>query len=397
MAKKNNYPKLILKPGKEAAVRRFHPWLFSGAVASKEGAPEDGDVIEIWSADRQYLATGHFGKESICAKIFSFKQEEINYDFWKSKILKAYDFRQRLALTDNKLTNAYRLVFSEGDELPGLIIDYYNGVAVIQAQSAGMFSIRDQVSDALKEIYGSRLKAVYYKSPGSGSDTAGKSPDLFLYGTSENIEILETGHRFLVDFIHGQKTGFFLDQRANRMFAQFYAKDKKVLNAFSYSGAFSVYALKGGATMVHSADTSAQALELANENIKLNALPPDRHKVIRTDVKTYLAGPGEFYDMIILDPPAFAKTHKVSHNALQAYIHINAAALKRLSPEGLLFTFSCSQAISQEVFQSAVLTASLEAGRKVQILHYLAQGPDHPISIFHPEGRYLKGFILFVS
>jgi len=420
--------KIILKPGKEAAVKRFHPWIFSGAIDKTEGAPREGDIIEVLSARREFLALGHYLPGSIAVKLFSFEQAEINDGFWKSKLKAAWQFRASLGLIDGNVANAYRLVFSEGDLLPGLIIDFYNGVAVIQAHSVGMHRLLPVFTDALRELYGEKLIAVYDKS----SETMEKSKlitrnsklflktadsshrsvisqsgraegkeagltDHFLFGSSGPIGITETGHRFSVDFIRGQKTGFFLDQRGNRIFAQFYAKDKKVLNAFCYSGAFSVYALKGGASMVHSVDSSRMAIEWTEENLRLNGCDPDRHKSFVADVKKHLVETGEKYDMIILDPPAFAKTHHVTNNALHAYIHINAEAMKRMTPGGILFTFSCSQPISRDMFRSAIQSAAIETGRQVRILHQLAQGPDHPVDICHPEGEYLKGLILEVN
>jgi 23S rRNA (cytosine1962-C5)-methyltransferase len=298
----------------------------------------------------------------------------------------AFDFRTGIGLTRVNSANAYRLVFSEGDLLPGLIIDYYNGVAVIQADSAGMRNLLPLLTEGLREIYGSELTAVYDKSSGR-----------FLFGSGDTVEIMETGHRFRVDFIRGQKTGFFLDQRGNRMFAQYYAKDRKVLNAFCYSGAFSVYALKGGATAVHSIDSSRQAIAWTEENIRLNGCDESMHHAEVADVKQYLVSTPERYDLIILDPPAFAKTHQVSNNALHAYVHINAEAIRILNPGGKLFTFSCSQPVSREMFRSAIQSAAIETGRRVRILHQLSQGPDHPVSIFHPEGEYLKGLILEVD
>jgi 23S rRNA (cytosine1962-C5)-methyltransferase len=415
----NNFPKIILKPGKEAALKRFHPWLFSGAIGRIEGNPEEGSIVEILSSEKEYLATGHYLTGSIAVKMFSFMRADITPEFWRSKLIQAYELRKQLGLVDNSFTNAYRLVFSEGDGLPGLFIDYYNGSVVIQTHTLGMHRIKPVLIDALKEIYGEKLVSVYDKS----DETMGKSQshkvnelsqgrtvltdqssdqkvsdyNQFLFGCSGKVEITETGNRFMVDLIHGQKTGFFLDQRSNRMFAQFYAKGKKVLNAFCYSGAFSVYALKGGATMVHSVDSSRQAMQWTDENIELNGIDKEKHRSFVAEVKRYLTETEEKYDMIVLDPPAFAKHLHVSHNALQAYIHINSQAMKRLMPGGLLFTFSCSQPISREMFQSAIVTAGLESGRSVKILHHLTQGPDHPVSLYHPEGAYLKGLILLVS
>jgi 23S rRNA (cytosine1962-C5)-methyltransferase len=380
------YPKVILKPAKDAPVRRNHPWLFSGAVRRSEGNPAEGDIVEVFSAEDEYLGTGHYADGSIMVKIFTFTRADVGYNFWKEKVQNAYRLREKIGLTTGTMTNAYRLAFSEGDGLPGLIIDYYNGVCVIQAQSAGMHRIKPDIVNILRELYGENLRAVYDKS--------GEPTDGYLFGTPGRGMITETGHQFVVDWEKGQKTGFFLDQRLNRLFAQFYAKDKKVLNAFSYSGAFSVYALKGGASAVHSVDTSRQALELADENIVLNGIGADKHLSIVADVKKYLAETAEKYDMIIIDPPAFAKTHNVSHNALQAYRYINSLAVQKLQPGGILMTFSCSQAINREMFRSAVMAAAFGSKREVRILHHLSQGPDHPVNLYHPEGEYLKGMIL---
>jgi 23S rRNA (cytosine1962-C5)-methyltransferase len=401
-------PKVIIKPGKEAALKRFHPWVFSGAIRNIMGRTVEGDQVEVYTADKEYLGTGFYEEGSIAVKVFSFEQVKVDESFWTGKLKKAYDLRLRLQIAGTEATNAYRLVFSEGDGMPGLMIDYYDGVCVIQSHSLGMHNLKPVLVSGLKEIYGDGLRAVYDKS----SDTMGhvtpvKQEDgtvvqalfenRYLFGESEPITILETGHRFNVSPERGQKTGFFLDQRANRMFAQFYGKGRKVLNTFCYSGAFSVYALKGGAEMVHSVDSSKQAIEWTDENILLNGIDPSLNRSIVADAKRYLTGTNDKYDMIILDPPAFAKTHAVTNNALHAYIHINAEAIKHLNPGGILFTFSCSQAITREMFQSAVLTASLESGRPIRILHHLSQGADHPVSIFHPEGMYLKGLIVIAD
>jgi 23S rRNA (cytosine1962-C5)-methyltransferase len=307
---------------------------------------------------------------------------------------------------DHPSNNACRLVFSEGDGLPGLIIDWYNGVAVIQAHSLGMHRAKPALAEALKTIFGEKLLAVYDKSGEtmrSSEESDRHKPlkveisDGFLVGQAEMPVINEMGHQFRVDIEKGQKTGFFLDQRMNRMFAQFYSRGRKVLNAFCYSGAFSVYAAKGGASTVDSVDSSAQAVEWTRENLALNEVAPELHREFVADVKRFLPASEEKYDMIILDPPAFAKRHNVTHNALQAYIHINSVALKLLNPGGILMTFSCSQAITRDMFRSAVQAAAIETGREAKILHHLSQGPDHPVSIFHPEGEYLKGLILLVT
>lgn len=398
----SDFPKIILKPGKEAVVKRNHPWIFSGAIDRTTGSPAEGDVVSVVSSRDEFLALGHFVPGSIRVKIFDFSKSEITGDYWAGRIREAYNLREKLMLTDNLSTNAYRLVFTEGDGLPGLVIDYYNGVAVIQTHTLGMYLLLPKFAEALGQIYGDGLKAVYNKSAetmkphggDAGREVSLPYPDQYLIGTSQTGEIMEIGHPFKVDWERGQKTGFFLDQRTNRMFAQFYGKGRKVLNAFCYSGAFSVYALKGGATMVHSVDSSRQAIEWTDENIRLNGFGEDSHKSFVADAKRWLAETEEKYDLVILDPPAFAKTHSVTNNALHAYIHINAQAMKRLNRGGLLFTFSCSQAIGRDHFQSAVMSAALESGRRARILHRLSQGPDHPVSIYHPEGEYLKGLIL---
>ncbi len=403
------YPRVVLKKDKEAALKRFHPWLFSGAIERTIGTCFPGDIVEVYSISHDYLATGHFQDGSIAVKLFTFQQQEIDYSFWKEKIARAYRLRTALGLTSSFSTTAYRLVFTEGDELPGLIIDWYNGVAVIQTHSLGMHLIKPDLVNILKEIYGEGLKAVYDKSaettllsvpPSKEVGDKGRNnrvEDGYLFGIPQNGLITETGHTFLVDWERGQKTGFFLDQRSNRMFAQFYAENKKVLNAFCYSGAFSVYALKGGAILVHSVDSSKQAIEWTKENLALNGIDSTRHESSVADVKRFLVQSTATYDMIILDPPAFAKHHNITHNALQAYIHINSEAMKKINPGGILMTYSCSQAISREMFRSAIQAAALETGRKIRILHHLSQGPDHPVSIYHPEGEYLKGLILQVD
>ena len=393
-----DYPRVILKPGKEAALKRYHPWLFSGAVRTIRGSVKEGDTVEVFSEKNEYLGTGHWQEGSIAVKIFSFQQADIDYEFWKSKISAAFGLRKSLGLVNNDLTNAYRLVNSEADGIPGLIVDFYNGDAVIQANSTGIRGILAEITEILKVLYGNELSSVYDKSefpiPPGGRIRGGDRGGIYLYGSPHETYIREMGHHFFVDRKNGQKTGFFLDQRGNRMFAQFYARDRKVLNAFCYSGAFSVYAIKGGASLIHSIDSSRQAIDWAVANLKLNEIDPSKHLTEVADVNKFLSTTKEKYDMIILDPPAFAKSHTVTHNALQAYIYINAEALKRLNRGGILFTFSCSQAISRDMFRSAVLTSALEADREIKILHHLSQGPDHPVSIFHPEGEYLSGLIL---
>ena len=376
-----------------------------------EGDPREGDIVEVYSSRKDYLATGHYLKGNIAVKIFSFEKAEIDQPFWKNKLQKAYELRRKLDLTDNPYNNAYRLVFSEGDQLPGLIIDFYNGTAVIQCQSPGMDNHKKEFALALQEIYGDKLIAIYDKTVYSQQSSPNikhpvssiqhpassiQPPESCLFGSLPEVNIIETGHKFRVDIEHGQKTGFYLDQRSNRMFAQYYTRNRKVLNAFCYSGAFSVYALKGGATMVHSVDSSRQAIEWTRQNLELNEIQGNLHEEFVADVKNFLPRTDEMYDMIILDPPAFAKHHTVSHNALQAYIHINAEALKKLNPGGILFTFSCSQSVSREMFRSALQAAAINAGRNARVFHQMSQGPDHPVTVFHPEGEYLKGLILVI-
>ncbi len=396
--------RVILKPGKEEALRRGHPWVFSGAIARVDGDLREGDIVQVVSSRGICLATGHYAQGSIAVKVFDFSGMPLDRDFWYKKLAEAFQKRKELGLTDHPLTNAYRLVHSEGDFLPGLIIDIYGKVAVIQCHTAGMYRIRKVLCDGLRKIYGESLEAVYDKSAStlSLSGTQDETPsDMFLFISKDEQaagcpEILETGHRFRADVIRGQKTGFFLDQRNNRMLAQFLARDRKVLNAFCYSGAFSVYCLKGGATEVHSLDSSARALGWTAEHIGLNGISLSAHRTIQSDAMQFLAGTDERYDMVILDPPAFAKSHKVSNNALHAYIRINTSALSLLKPGGILMTFSCSQAISREMFRSALQSAAMETARPARLVHQLSQGPDHPVSIFHPEGDYLKGLVLQV-
>jgi 23S rRNA (cytosine1962-C5)-methyltransferase len=394
-----SYKKIILRPGKEAPVKRFHPWVFSGAIMKKDGDLNNGDIVELFSSGGEYLATGHFQDSNIAVKIFSFEQVAIDPGFWRKKLQQALNLRRSLGLTDQHGAASYRLVFSEGDGLPGLIMDYYAGNVVIQCQTAGMHRVIDQLVVILKDLFGNDLQSVYdksqesYRHPDPVETTAGR----FLYGSREGTEILENGHRFLVDWVKGQKTGFYLDQRYNRLLAGSYASGRKVLNAFCYSGGFSVYAAKGDASLVHSVDSSAQAIGWTKHNLETNGIPVEKHAEFVADVKQFLPSLNETYDMIILDPPAFAKTHLVTHNALQAYTFINAEAIKRLAGGGILFTFSCSQAVSPDMFRSAVQSAAIEAGRETRILHTLSQGPDHPVSIFHPEGLYLKGLVLVVD
>jgi 23S rRNA (cytosine1962-C5)-methyltransferase len=399
---------VILKPGKDLALKRFHPWVFSGAILKSTGHPSEGDTVNVISSGGEFLGTGHYLGGSLAIKVVTFQQAFLDEAFWFARLTDAFARRQTLNLTDGSISNAYRLVFSEGDLLPGLIIDYYNGVAVIQTHTLAMHRMVPLWAQLLGNLYGASLKAVFNKSmetmtrvQASHAEQAGHPrgdliPDQFIMGESGPVEITEAGHRFMVDFIRGQKTGFFLDQRPNRLYAQFYARDRKVLNACCYSGAFTVYALKGGASAVHSLDSSKQALRWTEENLDLNAIDRLMHTSHLADVKKFMTETDESYDLIIVDPPAFAKTHQVSNNALHAYIHINTAALLRLNPGGLLMTFSCSQPISREMFRSALQSAAIASRKQVRIVHQLSQGPDHPVDACHPEGEYLKGLIVQV-
>jgi 23S rRNA (cytosine1962-C5)-methyltransferase len=392
------YPKIILKPGKERSLQNFHPWLFSGAIQDVKGNPAEGDIVEIYSSKNNYLAAGHCHDGSISVRVFSFIQQEINYDFWKEKIAKAYTRRKILGFINNPKTNVYRLVHAEGDDMPGLIIDIYNHTAVIQTHTVGMYEIRHDLAKAIIEVYGNSIKAVYDKS----AETMGKQinePLANSYLIGERIEenISENGIRFKVDWEAGQKTGFFIDQRDNRALLSHYSKGKKVLNAFAYSGGFSVYALAGGAAMVHSVDSSQKAMEWAETNIQSNFPNTEKHATFSEDVFDYLKKMETDYEVIILDPPAFAKHLSSVDKATIGYRNLNSEALKKMKNGGILFTFSCSQVIDRTLFRKILFMSALQAGKKVRVLHQLSQPADHPINIYHPEGEYLKGLVLLVE
>lgn len=390
--------KVVLRHGKDEAVKRFHPWIFSGAVKEVSEHPADGDVVEVFSSKHEYLGTGHFQDGSITVRLFDFGRHEINAHFWKEKLQRAYDYRKATGLTNREGTDAYRLVFGEGDGLPGLVIDYYNGTAVMQAHSIGMHLIRDVIAGALADIYGNELKAVYYKSAETlPSKTAAASSDGYLLGSSHETVIHENGNPFFIDWETGQKTGFFLDQRDNRALLASYAAGKKVLNTYCYSGSFSVYALKAGAQMVHSVDSSKKAIELTGRNVEANGFGSDRHVSYAEDAQKFIERSKEEYDIIILDPPAFAKHNAARHNAIQGYKRLNADALRLIKSGGMLFTFSCSQVIDRNLFNSTVISAAILTGRSVRIMHQLSQPADHPVNAYHPEGQYLKGLVLYVE
>ncbi|PTX20248.1 SAM-dependent methyltransferase [Pontibacter mucosus] len=393
-----SFIKLYLAPGKEHSLKRQHPWVFSGAIKKADAEPAEGDVVEVYSSKREFLGMGHYAPGSIAVRIFSFEQVAPDYTFWKRKVQQAYDYRQRLGLTDNPSTNVYRLVYAEGDGVPGLIVDFYKDTAVVQTHSVGMYNVRELVAQALKEIYGDRLRAVYDKSAESLPAKAGvQAQNGYLYGQSEGgVVVTENGNLFYIDWETGQKTGFFIDQRDNRDLLARYVKGKSVLNTFCYTGGFSVYALNAGASEVHSVDVSKKAIDLTIKNGELSQAP-EKHEAFAVDTFEFLKGKEDKYDVIVLDPPAFAKSQNVRHNALMGYKRLNAEAMKKIKPGGILFTFSCSQVVDKYLFSSTVMAAAIEAGRNIKIMHHLPQPADHPISIFHPEGEYLKGLVLFVE
>ncbi len=390
--------KIILKSGKDDAVLRQHPWVFSGAIKKMHGDPQEGDIVDVYNNKDRFLACGHWQNGSIAVRIFSFQAVEPDYDFWKLRLLQAYTMRKTIGLVDSKITNVYRLVFAEGDSLPGLVIDFYNGAAVIQAHSIGMYLLRKDFANALKEIYGDKLHTVYSKSKESlPKNLSFEVENEFLLGDMEKIVVLENGNKFEVNWINGQKTGFFIDQRFNRELVGKYSKGRKVLNTYCYTGGFSIYALKEGASLVHSVDSSAKAIDLTDNNVALNQFTSVQHQSFSIDTMSYLQSMEESYDLIILDPPAFAKHRDVRHKAVQGYKRLNAIAFKKIAPGGILFTFSCSQVVDRRLFESTIFAAAIQSGRKVKILHHLSQPADHPASIYHPEGQYLKGLVLYVE
>lgn len=394
--------KLTLRRGKEESLLRRHPWIFSGAIYDTDGQPEEGDVVDVHTAEGGFIARGHCGIGSIAVRVLTFDQDEqIDAAFWERRVREAYEVRKALGLTDSEETTCYRLVHGEGDNLPGLIVDIYGTTAVIQAHSVGMYVARTEIAEALKTVYGpDKLTAVYDKSAGTIPPKSGiEAVDGYLFGTSSaaNTVVKENGNGFRANWEDGQKTGFFIDQRENRALVARYARGRRVLNTFCYTGGFSVYALQGGAAAVDSVDSSEKAVKLCSENIDL-ANPAVPHREIAADALAFVREmPENSYDLVILDPPAFAKHHKVVGNALQGYKRLNAAAISKMPPGGILFTFSCSQAVSREQFRTAVFSAAAIAGRRVRILHQLTQPADHPVNIYHPEGEYLKGLVLYVE
>ena len=393
-----SYRKVYLKSGKEEALKRFHPWVFSGAIARIEGEPEEGEIVDVYTSKKDFIARGHFQIGSIAVRVLTFQQENIDHDFWKHKLEVAYDLRRSLDLAGNPINNTYRLVHGEGDNLPGLIIDIYDHTAVMQAHSVGMHVYRMDIADALTEVMGDVVQNIYYKSETTLPYKAelGQENGFIKGGSPENVA-MEYGLKFHVDWLKGQKTGFFVDQRENRKLLEHYAKGRNVLNMFCYTGGFSFYAMRGGANLVLSVDSSAKAIDLTNQNVELNFPGDIRHKAFAEDAFKYLDRMGDQYDLIILDPPAFAKHRDALRNALRGYSKLNAKAFEKIKPGGILFTFSCSQVVDKKDFRNAVFTAAAQSGRSVRILHQLTQPGDHPVNIYHPEGEYLKGLVLYVE
>ena len=393
-----NSKTIQLKKGKEESLNRFHPWIFSGAILKKDDDIEEGEVVRVYTYDKRFIALGHYQIGSIAVRVLSFSDTEISLSFWVSRLQSAFNMRKAIGLADLSDNNTFRLVHGEGDNLPGLIIDCYGTTAVMQAHSVGMHRQRHEICEALKQVMGSRIQSVYYKS----ETTLPYKADLgqeneFLLGASKDDVALENGLKFHVDWLKGQKTGFFIDQRENRCLLEKYAQGRSVLNMFCYTGGFSVYAMRGGAKLVHSVDSSAKAIELTNANIQMNFPNDERHASFCDDAFKFLDSHDAQYDLIVLDPPAFAKHRGALRNALKGYTRLNLKGFERIKPGGILFTFSCSQVVTKDNFRNAVFTAAAQAGRNVRILHQLHQPADHPVNIYHPEGEYLKGLVLYVE
>lgn len=392
------YKNIYLRRGKEESLQRFHPWIFSGAIHHADDGIAEGDVVRVITAEGAFIAVGHYQIGSIAVRVLSFRDITIDRDFWRARLDAALQMRRSIGTADNPRNDTYRLVHGEGDNLPGLIIDCYGSTAVMQAHSVGMHVARQEIGEALVEVMGSRISHVYYKSETTLPFKAELGQENgFIIGSTDDNTAVENGLRFHVDWLRGQKTGFFVDQRENRALLEQYAKDKSVLNMFCYTGGFSVYAMRGGARLVHSVDSSAKAIELTNRNIELNFPGDSRHEAFCDDAFKYLDANDNKYDLIVLDPPAFAKHRGALRNALKGYTRLNVKGLERIRRGGLLFTFSCSQVVTKDNFRNAVFTAAAQTGRKVRILHQLHQPADHPINIYHPEGEYLKGLVLYVE
>ena len=388
-----------LKPGKDKSIVRNHPWIFSGAIKSIEGPVQEGSFVEVVANKGRHLGYGHYQDGSIAVRVLLFEHEELQDNLYEARIASAWNLRKSLGLTDDASTNIFRLIHAEGDFLPGLIIDHYNGHLVIQCHSIGMYMDIEKIKSALITVIGDRLKSIYLKS----SSTLPKNfndydDDGYIHGEAETPQIaLEYGNKFAINWVTGQKTGFFIDQRENRQLLAKYAKGKKILNTFCYSGGFSVFALNAGAQLVHSLDASQKAIDLTDENIELGGFSEDQHKSIVADAMEYIKELPEDFDIIILDPPAFAKHRSAKHNAIQGYKRLNAHAIRQIKPGGMIFAFSCSQVVDKVLFNNTIIAAAIAAGRKVRILEQLHQPADHPVSSTHPEGEYLKGLVIQVE
>lgn len=394
----SNYTKIILKQGKEKSVLRFHPWIFSGAIEAVTKELNNGDIVEVYDSKKQYLATGHYQDEgSIAVRIFSFEKKEINEEFWKEKFTKAINLRKNIGLFNNEHTNAFRLIHGEGDGLPGLIIDFYNANAVIQFHAYGMFLLKDTFVKLLVEIMGNSLKTIYDKSGNTLSGNYEHSNEFLYQNINSDVIVREFDNQYYIDIIEGQKTGFFIDQRDNRKLLENYCMNKKVLNVFGYTGGFSVAALKGGADLVHSVDSSQKAIELTNKNIELNFGQTDKHQSFAVDAFDFIDKMDDNYDVVVLDPPAFAKQLHLKEKGLKGYRNINLKVIQKMKKGSILFTFSCSQAISKDDFRTMIFSAAALAGKELKILHQLSQGADHPVNIYHPESEYLKGLVLYID
>lgn len=392
------YKRIYLKRGKEESLKRFHPWVFSGAIHHADSGIAEGETVRVIGADNTFLAVGHYQVGTIAVRILSFRDVEIDEAFWYARLKAAYEMRLSIGIAGNPLNNTYRLVHGEGDNMPGLVIDCYGDTAVMQAHSVGIHVCRKMIAEMLVKVMEGTIRNVFYKSETTLPYKAELGQENgFIIGGSNDNTAMENGLLFHVDWLRGQKTGFFVDQRENRSLLERYAKDKRVLNMFCYTGGFSFYAMRGGAQLVHSVDSSAKAIELTNANVELNFPGDDRHKAFCDDAFKFLDNSDDIYDLIILDPPAFAKHRGALHNALKGYTRLNVKAFQRIRHGGILFTFSCSQVVTKDQFRQAVFTAAAMSGRKVRILHQLHQPADHPINIYHPEGEYLKGLVLYVE
>ena len=392
------YKSIYLKRGKEESLLRFHPWVFSGAILRMDEGIEEGDFVRVLAENGGFIAVGHYQIGSISVRVLSFRDIQIDEEFWINRLASALQMRISIGIADNAQNNTYRLVHGEGDNLPGLVIDCYGKTAVMQAHSVGIHVCRKDIANALMNVMGSRIENVFYKSETTLPFKAELGQENgFIIGGSDDNTALENGLKFHVDWLRGQKTGFFVDQRENRSLLEQYARGKRVLNMFCYTGGFSFYAMRGGAELVHSVDSSGKAIELTRANVELNFPGDTRHEAYCEDAFKFLEKAGNQYDLIILDPPAFAKHRGALHNALKGYTRLNRAALEKIQKGGILFTFSCSQVVTKDNFRNAVFTAAAQSGRKVRILHQLHQPADHPINIYHPEGEYLKGLVLYVE